>query len=299
MVGLVKAALKRHNIPYDEIEYDLRVDLLVDGLRNKPGWETRLKAFGSQKGGAGFSDIPIPLKPDNTDFLGPRLRWVVDAMGSPYAQGVVRIIFMVLFFTSYLESIPLFGSILGAVLDIMVSGGKALIKAVQKIIPVVFGIIPLPFMSLIGLGMASVFGMLVWPLIGILSFTRQDFAAAIESFIRVIPPPIGDTLADVFMEANRAVARIDQKRIKISEDIAKGIELISGMTSGMSGKIKEGASSLASATRAAGTGLKEKISPTTPAPPAETPPGGQRLSRKMKRKNKWKKTLRHSKFVMH
>jgi hypothetical protein len=288
MVGLVKEALKRHNIPYDEPEYDLRVDLLVDALRGKPGWEARLKTFASQKGGADFSDIPIQLKPDNTDFLGPRLRWLVEAMGSPYAQGVVRVLFTVLFFTSYLESIPLFGSILGAVLDIMVSGGKALIKAVQKMIPVMFGIIPLPFMSFIGIGMAAVFGLLVWPLIGILSFTRQDFAAAIESFIRVIPPPIGDTLADVFMEANRAVARIDQKRAKISEDIAKGIEMISNLTSGMTGKIKEGATSLASATRAAGTGLQQKIAAT----------GGERLSRKKKRKNKWKKTMRQSKYVM-
>ena len=173
----------------------------------------------------------------------------------------------------------------------MVSGGKALIKAVQKMIPVIFGIIPLPFMSFIGIGMAAVFGLLVWPIVGLLSFTRQDFAAAIESFIRVIPPPIGDTLADVFMEANRAVARIDQKRVKLSEDIAKGIEMISKLTSGMSGKIKEGASSLASATRAAGTGIQQKI-----APPAAA--GGERLSRKKKRKNKWKKTMRQSKYVM-
>jgi hypothetical protein len=79
---------------------------------------------------------------------------------------------------------------LSAVLDVTLAGGRILIKTVQKALPVLFGIIPLPFMSLVGISLAAVFGMLLWPVVAIISFSRQEFTTAIEAFIRIIPPPL-------------------------------------------------------------------------------------------------------------
>jgi hypothetical protein len=234
----------------------------------------------------------------------------------------LRGLFGIIFFVSYLESIPVFGSVLSAVLDLMIMGGKMLTKTVQKNLPPVIGLIPLPYMSLVGIMLAAVFGMLVWPVIAIVSFSRQDFTAAIESFIRVIPPPIGDTIADLFLEGNRAVARLNEKRKKLAEDISKGIALVSDAAGTVSNTFSEGASKLAESTKeAAKSSIKEvkdivkDEEPSAPVPlklpsalPKFTPPaqpsapvttpavaaaaaGGKRLSRRQRRQRKWK-TLR-------
>jgi hypothetical protein len=189
------------------------------------------------------------------------------------------------------------------------------------------GLIPLPYMSLVGIMLAAVFGMLVWPVIAIVSFSRQDFTAAIESFIRVIPPPIGDTIADLFLEGNRAIARLNEKRKKLAADISKGIALVSDAAGTISDTFSEGASKLAESTKeAAKSSIKEvkdivkDEEPSVPVPsvpvpsklptalPKFTPPaqpsvpvttpavaaaaaGGKRLSRRQRRQRKWK-TLR-------
>jgi len=273
----LKDVLQKHKIPLGP-EFDERMDIVISGLRRAPGYKQKLESYGKRKTGG---DIPgIPMKLDNEDFLGPRLRWFVQAMGSPFAQTVVRSLFMIIFFTSYLENIPIFGSVLSAVLDIMVAGGKIITKTVQKNIPPIIGLIPLPYASLFGMVLASIFGMIVWPVIAIVSFSRQDFTAGIEAFLRVIPPPIGDTIADLFLEGNRMVARIDQKRIKLGNDISKGIELVSSIVSGVSSEMKQGASSLATQTKdAAKSGLqtvketfKDTQIPKVPTMPTPTMP---------------------------
>ena len=320
----LKDILKSHKIPLPS-DFDERLAIVVSGLRNEKDFDKKLKEFKSNKvGGA----IPIEVKLDKTDFLGPQLRWLVEAMGSPYAQGVVRSLFMVIFFISYLESIPLFGSILGAGLDVMVAGGKALTKTIQTNIPVLFGIIPLPFMSLVGLMVASVFGMIMWPIFAMVSFSRQDFAVAIESSLRMIPPPIGNTIADLFMEANRMVAKINMKRKKLGEDISNGINLITSTLSGLSSQFKTQANTLATKTKEVaqqGVETTRDILAKPPTPPdikvptmpdikAPTMPqikvptmpqikvptmpqmkAGKKLTRQHRRKNKgrWQKTKRN------
>jgi hypothetical protein len=156
--------LDRHGVKYDKEEAKERLDLVLKGLRRDPAFESELAEFKTkkpQKGGGDY-DIPIPVKMTTGDFLGSELRWFVNVMGSPYAQVVVKLLFMVLFFLSYLENIPVVGSILSAVLDVMLAGGRILIKTVQKALPPVIGLIPLPYMSMLGIVLASVFGMLVW-----------------------------------------------------------------------------------------------------------------------------------------
>ena len=211
--------LEEHGVPVTDDTRE-RMELFLSSIRREPGAQEKLKEYGkNQTGGADEPTIPISVIPSKDDFLGPEMRWLVEVMGSPYAQVAIRMLFTVLFFVSHLEKLPVFGGILSAVLDLMVTGGRMLIKTVQKMIPPLFGLIPLPFMSLIGMMVASVFGFLLWPVIAIVSFSRQEFTLAIEAMLRIIPPPLGDAVADVFLDANRTVSRMNEKRKKITEDI--------------------------------------------------------------------------------
>jgi hypothetical protein len=250
--------LDRHGVPYDKEETKLRYDLLMKGLRRDPSFQKELDAFkkeAPQKGGV--EGIPIPVKMSKGDFLGSEARWFVEVMGSPYAQVVIRMLFMVLFFLSYLENIPVFGSVLSAVLDVTLAGGRVLIKTIQKMIPPVIGIIPLPFMSLVGITIASVVGMLLWPILAMISFSRQDFTSAIESFLRIIPPPIGDAIADAFLDANRTIYKLNEKRKKLTDDLISGLQTIVSIGNQTGTKIGEGAEKLIN---------KAKEVATTPLP---------------------------------
>lgn len=291
--------LDRHGVQYDKEETQKRYDLLMKGLRRDPTFEKDLAEFKKEspkKGGA--DEIPIPVKMTKDDFLGSEARWFVEVMGSPYAQVVIRMLFVVLFFISYLENIPVFGSILSAVLDVTLAGGRILIKTLQKMIPPVVGIIPLPFMSIVGLAIAATVGMLLWPILAMISFSRQDFTSAIESFLRVIPPPIGDAIADAFLDANRTVYKLNEKRKKLAEDLTSGLKSIMDVGNQAGTKIGEGAEKLI-------TTAKEVASRPVPAlpalpaapklsfPPMPTRRGG-RFSRKLHKNKKWRKTRRQN-----
>jgi hypothetical protein len=231
------------------------------------------------------------------DFLGSEMRWFVEVMGSPYAQVVVRLLFTVLFFLSYLENIPLVGSILSAVLDVTLAGGRILIKTIQKALPPMIGLIPLPYMSMVGIAIASAFGMILWPILAIISFSRQDFTSAIESFVRVIPPPMGDALADAFLDANRTVYKLNEKRKKLTEDVVNGLQAVMDLGGKVSTKVADGAEKLTTQLKslpAAPSLPKLPAAPPAPTPPPapETPPvalgGRHRLSRKKRSQTKWK-----------
>jgi hypothetical protein len=155
--------------------------------------------------------------------------------------------------------------------------------------------IPLPYTAMVGIAMAALLGFIVWPIFAIISLSRQDFVAAIESYIRMIPPPIGDMLANTFLEGNRAVAKIDQKRIKLGNDISNGLNQISQLATTVSSTMKEGFASLAEQTRAAaqGTAMIPKV-PAIPTPPVST--GG--FHRRTKRKS-WRTRTTRRKSATH
>jgi outer membrane biosynthesis protein TonB len=143
-----------------------------------------------------------------------------------------------------------------------------------------------------GLVMASLFGFIVWPIFAIISLSRKDFTAAAESYIRLIPPPIGDMLANTFLEGNRAVAKIDEKRIKLGTDISNALTQLSELATSVSATAEEGFKSLAAQTVAAASQVREAV-PTVPALPtvptvptpevAPEPTGG--FHRRTKRKS--------------
>lgn len=284
--------LDRHGVQYDKEETQKRYDLLMKGLRRDPSFEKDLAEFKKdtpKRGGA--DEIPIPIKMTKDDFLGSEARWFVEVMGSPYAQVAIRTLFVVLFFVSYLENIPVFGSILSAVLDVTLAGGRILVKTLQKMIPPVVGIIPLPYMSFVGMAIAATIGILLWPILAMISFSRQDFTSAIESFLRVIPPPIGDAIADTFLDANRTVYKLNDKRKKLVEDLTSGLQSIMELGKQSGTKVGEGAEKLITTAKEVAEKPVPAASNKVSFPPMPTRRGG-RFSRKVHKKSKWRKTQR-------
>ena len=264
----LRDTLEKHNVPIPE-DFDERLDIIVAGLKKKPDFNEKLEKFKKQSGGAEEPPPAAPpIVPDNEDYLGPRLRWFLTAVTSPYARTMLEGIFMVVFFVSYLEKVPVFGSILSASLDVILAGGKIMVKSVQSMLPAAVGVIPIPYASMIGIVMASLFGLIVWPIFAIISLSRQDFVAAIESYIRIIPPPIGDTIANTFLEGNRAIAKIDEKRIKLGNDIANGLNQLSELSNTISSSMKEGFNSLAKQTEQAAAKGSEMMATARNAIPA-------------------------------
>jgi hypothetical protein len=289
MAGLLEL-LKRHKVPIPD-DYEERVDAVVACLRKSPDCKKKLDAFRQQKGGAltpeeqaladarAKASAPPPLEPwndskgkypstskfvpprffpDNNDYLGPRLKWLLKASASPYAPAMFEALFMVLFFLSYLEKIPVFGSILSVSLDLILAGGKVLLKTVQSILPTTFGLIPLPYSYMFGFGLSALLGLFLWPVFAIVSTSRQDFVSAIESWIRIVPPPIGDILANNFIELNRMVGRIDAKRVKLGNDISSALTTLSDFASQASQSAKEGLLSLSAQVKDASTDVKTR-----------------------------------------
>jgi hypothetical protein len=263
---VLKDTLQKHNVPLPP-DFDERMDLLVSALKRSPSYPKKLASFKAKRGGADAST--------GEDWLGPRLNSFVDAVTSPEARGAWMSLFAVVFFIKYLEATPVFGSILSATLDVMLAGGKMAIKSVQKLLPPMIGLIPLPYASMVGLAMAALFGMIVWPIIGLVSLSRADFTASIESFIRVIPPPMGDMIADLFLEGNRGIARIEEKREKLVSDLSAAFTNLSEIVSASSENLQQGFQD-----------LKRSL---------PQPTGGKRLSRRTHRNKKWK--TRRNKFA--
>ena len=174
----------------------------------------------------GVPVIPVKAKKTPGDFLGNGARWWVKAAASPYLGTLVKLTFMFMFFTSFLEATPLLGSVLSVALDATIAGGRILVKVLQKGIPAVMGLIPLPGAQLAGVILVSIVGMFVWTIFAVISFSRQDFTSAIDSMLRIIPMPIGDALADSFLDLNRTIDQMSEKRIKLTEDVWNGLLLV-------------------------------------------------------------------------
>jgi hypothetical protein len=221
-----------------------RVDLLLDALKKKPGYEQKLREYGKQNGGG-----------DSSDFIGPQLTAFIESAQNDPEQfrAILASFFSLVFVMNRIENIPAIGSILGASLDLMLMGGKMLTKTVQSVLPPMVGLLPIPYASTAGLVMAAVFGMIAWPIISLISLSRQDFAAATEAYARAIPPPFGDILANTFVEGNRAVAKVNEKRVKLSEDLSKAFTMISEASGTLMQGAREDLQKLSLETKRAGT----------------------------------------------
>lgn len=293
----LKEVLQANKVPLPA-DFDERLKLVMMGLRRDPKFDEELKKFKQQEGGAETdTPVPPPIKYDSEDWLGPQVRWFLDTLTTPFARIMLRGLFMVVFFISYLEKLPAFGNILGAALDLMVAGAKIVTKTIQRTLPPMVGLIPLPYANLFGMMLAGLFGAIVWPLVAMISFSRQDFAVAVESFMRAIPPPFGDTIADIFMDGNRMVAKIDSRRRKLADDIIVALGTVANVVEDVYTRVDSGVQKVQGNIQEV-KDMKSNISDlTTKIKQASLPPAvGQgrrkRLSTRRRSSSKWMKTQR-------
>lgn len=296
----LKDVLEANKVPLPS-DFDERLKLVLMGLRRDPQFDEELKKFKGQEGG-GELDIPQPpiMKYDSEDWLGPNVRWFLDAITTPYARFMLRGLFIIIFFVSYLEKLPAFGNILGAVLDLMVAGAKIVTKTVQRTLPPTIGLIPLPYMNLFGMMLAGLFGAIVWPLVAMVSFSRQDFAVAVESFMRAIPPPFGDTIADIFMDGNRMVGKLDSRRRKLADDIIIALGTVANAVEDVYTRVNSGVQKVQGKVQEV-KDIKSNIQDlSSKITQASKPPIGQgrrkRLTTRRRGTSKWTKTQR-TKYV--
>lgn len=287
----VLAALRRYKVPFDEDELFQRMDLIVDALEGKEGTKERLRAFAKtgQAGGEDpakedpVKDIPDPPKveDDDQDFLSPQIKWFMETISSPAAQVAWRMLFTIIFFVSYVESIPIFGDAVGAALDVLVNISEVAIASIQNAFPYLVSIIPLPYMNIVGVLLATLFGFIVWPLMAALAFSRQKFSYWIEYMIRLNPNPMGTILAQGFRKANQTLASLNKRRKNIALAISKGFSQVSDLVGNeLAPRLQKGMTSMTSA-------VKKQVA------------GGRRrkpFSRRVRSSHKWK-TQRRNKFV--
>ena len=282
--NLLYSSFKRHNIPLPG-DFPDRLRLLEMGLRKDPKFEDELATFRGQSGG----NMPKTI-PDPDDFIGPKLKWFIEGISSPAAQLVWKTVFAFIFFIAYLEKVPLFGNVLSAALDVMLAGGKILTKTIQTNLPAITGLIPLPWASVFGLMLATVFGMIMWPMLAMVSLSRQDFAFAIDSFARIIPPPIGNTIADLFTDSNRTIARLNQKRAKLGQDLSTAFSSLGQVFEGVSEKAKQNTDILAK--RVAEVSASDAVAKAKGIGTGALKAAGKSLSRRAMKKDKWHRRTR-------
>jgi hypothetical protein len=310
----LKDILEANKVPLPS-DFDERFNLVMMGLRKDPKFDEELRKFKEQTGGIKLpgitdkfnsvkkdienrvasasdkipatADTPMslapPMKLDSEDWMGPNIKWFLDAITSPYARVMLRSVFMVIFFVSYLEQLPAFGNIIGATLDLMVAGTRIITKSIQKNLPPIIGLLPLPYASLFGIVLAGMFGAIVWPLVAMVSFSRQEFAVSIESMFRAIPPPFGDTIADVFTDGNRMVAKLNMRRQKLASDLITAFGTIANVVSDVNNKINFKVGNVGSNIE----NLTSKIKQV-----AARPVGAKRLTNRRRVNTKWMKTRR-------
>lgn len=248
----VLAALRRHKIPFDEEEVYQRIDLIVDALEGKEGTKERLRAFAKtgQTGGADGIPDPPQVDDDDQDFLSPQIKWFVETISSPAAQVAWRMLFTIVFFVSYVESIPIFGDAVGAALDVLVNISEVAIASIQNAFPYLLSIIPLPYMNIVGVLLATLFGFIVWPLMAALAFSRQKFSYWIEYMIRLNPNPIGTILAQGFRKANQTLASLNKRRKNIALAISQGFSQVSDLVGNeLAPRLQKGMSSMTTAVK--------------------------------------------------
>lgn len=282
----LKESLRQRGVEINNPDYEENFEELIRRLR------------GEQVAGA------APGRPAPTDPFGDSLRGLKDGLESPEAIFFIRTILGFLFVLSSVEDVPMVGNLLSVGLDLVTAAGKALMKIVVKAVPVLIGLIPLPYTSLIGLVFVAMIGMFVWPLLAAISFSRQDFTGAVDSMVRAIPPPLGEIIAETFLTANTTAGRVLPSMGKFVGELVGNIDAILGVFKSVdaevSRRIKTGLEMVQTSFPKA---LPVTLSPASSAPPpAVVPPpppatpetrGGRKpLSTKPHKGRKWTRAER-------
>jgi len=169
-----------------------------------------------------------------------------------------------------LESIPLFGDLIGASLDVTAATLPVIASNVQTFTPALVGLIPLPLAGLVGIFLGWLFSFWFLWLAAVIGMSRKDFGAALEATSGMVPV-IGPSLmrgvkavetvgTKFYNRADRISASISQAYGSLMGAVENAKNTVSGMAASSNMKIP----SLAAIKQTATEAVKTPMTPPTP-----------------------------------
>jgi hypothetical protein len=261
---------------------------------------------------------------------GERIESIVNSLGSiavdaaagippnPSTQGVIRsvqifirMIIPFVFILDTLESVPLFGDLVGAALDITTATLPVVASNVQTFTPAIVGLIPIPFAGTVGIFLGWLFSLWFLWLAAVIGISRKEFASALEAtsgMVPVIGPALmrgikaAETVGTKFYNrADRIATSISNAYGSLMGAVENAKNTISGMVSSSNMKMPSPATIKQTATEAVKTPMAAQSNaapdaqPKTSFPPvpARKDKGGKRFSTRRSNLLKCPKTRRN------
>jgi hypothetical protein len=185
-----------------------------------------------------------------------------------------------IFVLDTLESIPLFGDLIGASLDVTAATLPVIASNVQTFTPALVGLIPLPLAGLVGIFLGWLFSFWFLWLAAVIGMSRKDFGSALEATSGMVPV-IGPALmrgikavetvgTKFYNRADRISASISQAYGSLMGAVENAKNTVSGMAASSNLKIPSAASIKQTATEAVKTPISQSTAVAT-APLSEDP----------------------------
>ena len=226
-------------------------------------------------------------------------------------QLFIRMIIPFVFVLDTLESVPLFGDLIGASLDVTAATLPVIASNVQTFTPALVGLIPIPLAGTVGIFLGWLFSLWFLWLAAVIGTSRKDFAAALEAtsgMVPVIGPALmrgvkaAETVGTKFYNrADKISASISQAYGSLMSAVENAKNTVSSIASSSNMKMPSLASIKQTAIEAVKTPMAAQANaapdaqPKTSFPPvpARTEKGGKRFSTRRHNLLKCPKTRRN------
>jgi hypothetical protein len=117
-----------------------------------------------------------------------------------------------------LESIPLFGDLIGASLDVTAATLPVIASNIQTFTPALVGLIPIPLAGTVGIFLGWLFSMWFLWLAAVIGMSRKDFGAALEATSGMVP-----VIGPALMRGIKAVETVGTKFYNRADRISASI----------------------------------------------------------------------------
>jgi hypothetical protein len=246
-----------------------------------PGLFTKEQSIGiwnklrtTQMGGA-------MVMPNINDLLSPTISSALDALLGifiPEVRTPIKFVLGFVFILSFIEKLPLVGPLLSAALDVASAILPTAAVALQSIVPGIFGLIPLPYASMVGLYLGWLFSAILLYFTMLIGISRKQFGDSVVAIAGMVPL-FGPTLMTTVKNANVTAAKLNQNRIKIVNSFS---EVITAVTSALS----QVGQNLGEKTKTSLTNIVQQAQTKAKMP---TVVGGRRkrLSSRKRKNSKW------------
>jgi hypothetical protein len=194
-------------------------------------------------GGIPSSDLLSPTISDALDnLLGIFIPEVREPIKSALGLG---------FILSYVEQLPLFGPLVGSALDLTAAVLPTLAVTAQNIMPTLVSLIPLPYMSFVGMGIGWAFSFVLLYLTMLIGLSRKKFGDSVEAVAGMIPI-LGATAMNVVQKANLTAAKLNDRRQQVVESVSELASALSEATAGLGDQTKQSLRNIVSEAKTAG-----------------------------------------------